>query len=65
VSLRPVMRIPLQTRLSTFEALNERGSNVSYLISALFEDSLYFRGSTGQARISGAARKAFGVESLP
>jgi hypothetical protein len=56
VSLRPVMRIPLQSRLSIFEALNERSSKISYLTSALLE---YSCGSTGQGRISGAARKAF------
>jgi hypothetical protein len=59
------MRIPLQTRLSTFEALNEHCLNFLYLTSAFFEYSLYFFGSAGQACISGAAKKTFGVESLP
>jgi hypothetical protein len=65
MSLRPVMRIPLQTRLNTFEALNERCSNFLRLTSASFEYSLYFCGFTGQANVSGAVKKAFEVESLP
>jgi hypothetical protein len=65
VTLRPVMRIPLQTRLGTFEALNERRSNHLDLMSASFEYSLCFCGFTGQANVSGAVKKAFGVESLP
>jgi aerobic-type carbon monoxide dehydrogenase small subunit (CoxS/CutS family) len=59
------MRIPLQTQLGTFEALNERRSNLSHLMSASFEYSLCFCGFTGPANVSGAVKKAFGVESLP
>jgi hypothetical protein len=60
VSLRPVMHIPLQTQLITFEALSERSLKILYLTNALLECSLYSCGSTGQARISGAVRKTFG-----
>jgi hypothetical protein len=36
------MRIPLQTRLGAFEALDERSSKISYLTSVLLECPLYF-----------------------
>jgi hypothetical protein len=65
VSLRPVKRIPLQTRLNIFEALNERCLNISHLMSASLEYFLYFCDFTGQANVSGAVKEAFRVESLP
>jgi hypothetical protein len=51
MSLRPVMRIPLQTKLNIFEAQNEYYSNQLHLSDASFVYSLCFCAFSGRVNM--------------
>jgi hypothetical protein len=65
VSLRPVMPIPLQTKLSIFEAQHEYYSNWQLLLDTSFVCSLRLCVFTGKANAVCAIKKDLELESLP
>jgi hypothetical protein len=65
VSLRPVMPIPLATKLSIYEAWNEYYSNWQLLLDKSFVCSLCLCVFTGKANAVCAIRKDLELESLP
>jgi hypothetical protein len=57
VSLRPVMRIPLQTQLNIFKAQNERYSNQSHLLDASSVYLLRFGAFSGKANMVSCSQR--------